>query len=124
MHYVKSTPLQEVEGGGGASASAALRYAGLRSAAAAHAILHDAQHLSALVLRSHAVKIVEKHLVRSSADHAASETRPKERAQGGWPDFHVVDVAVQGLVQSIHELCHATKPRTQGLFARLYAHPT
>ena len=49
MHYVKSTPLQEVEGGGGA-ASAALRYAGLRAAAAAHAILHDAQHLSALVL--------------------------------------------------------------------------
>ena len=49
MHYLKSTPLQEVEGGGGA-ASAALRYAGLRSAAAAHAILHDVQHLSAPVI--------------------------------------------------------------------------
>src|SRR5262245_27225509 len=31
----------------------------------------------------------------------------------GWPDFHVVDLAVEGLVQSIHELCHATKPPPQ-----------
>ena len=97
MHYVKSTPLQEVEGGGGASASAALRYAGLRSAAAAHAILHDAQHLSALVLRSHAVKIVEKHLVRSSADHAASETRPKERAQGGPGDTEARNLRINSV---------------------------
>src|SRR5215472_4029420 len=36
----------------------------------------------------------------------------KERGVG-WPQFHVVDVAVQGLVQSIHELCHATKPPPQ-----------
>jgi hypothetical protein len=97
MHYVKSTPLQEVEGGGGASASAALRYAGLRSAAAAHAILHDAQHLSALVLRSHAVKIVEKHLVRSSADHAASETGPKERAQGGSGDTEARNLRINSV---------------------------
>ena len=96
MHYVKSTPLKEVEGGGGA-ASAALRYAGLRSAAAAHAILHDAQHLSALVLRSHAVKIVEKHLVRSSADHAASETRPKERAQGGSGDTEARNLRINSV---------------------------
>src|SRR5262249_36039441 len=33
----------------------------------------------------------------------------------GWPNFHVVDVAVQGLVQSIYELCHATNPPTQVL---------
>src|SRR5262245_42920504 len=33
----------------------------------------------------------------------------------GWPNSHVVDVAVEGLVQSIHELCHATKPRSQVL---------
>src|SRR5262245_56785262 len=33
----------------------------------------------------------------------------------GWPNSHVVDVAVEGLVQSIHELCHATKPPSQVL---------
>src|SRR5215831_9948677 len=33
----------------------------------------------------------------------------------GWPYFHVVDVAVKGLVQSTFELCHATKPPTQVL---------
>src|SRR5262245_48521089 len=32
----------------------------------------------------------------------------------GWPNSHVVDVAVEGLVQSIHELCHATKPSIPG----------
>ena len=75
-----------------------LRYAMPGGApAAAHAILHDSQHLSALVLRSHAVKIVEKHLVRSSADHAASETRPKERAQGGPGDTEARNLRINSV---------------------------
>src|SRR5215470_19921618 len=33
----------------------------------------------------------------------------------GWPQFQVVDVAIQGLRQTIDELCHATKPPPQVL---------
>jgi hypothetical protein len=49
MHYERAPRFRRSKVGE-APASAALRYAGLRSAAAAHAILHDPQHLSALVL--------------------------------------------------------------------------
>ncbi len=32
-----------------------------------------------------------------------------------WPKFQMVDVAIQGLVHSIHELCHGTKSPPQVL---------
>src|SRR5215467_4592171 len=50
------------------------------------------------------------------AGQAASMLHEVTSERGiGWPNFHVVDVAVQGLVQSIYELCHATNPPTQVL---------
>src|SRR5215470_15033838 len=37
----------------------------------------------------------------------------------GWPQFQVVDVAIQGLRQTIDELCHATKPPPQVLHSNM-----
>src|SRR5262245_53226913 len=59
-------------------------------------------------------------LVHAATVHCARQAaRPLHEVTGergtGWPNSHVVDVAVEGLVQSIHELCHATRPPSQVL---------
>src|ERR1700747_2926634 len=52
--------------------------------------------------RVHAATV---HTARQSA-HLLYEVTKERRA---WPKFQMVDVAIQGLVHSIDELCHGTK---------------
>src|SRR5258708_27497758 len=72
-------------------------------------------------IRKIIVPITHDRVHAATVHRARQAARPLDevtRERGiGWPDFHVVDVAVQVLVQSVHELRHATKPPTQVLRA-------
>src|SRR5580658_8492778 len=62
---------------------------------------------------------ITHYLVHAATVHNARQVAhmlyevTKERQ--AWPKFQMVDVAIQGLVQSIYELCHGTKSPPQGL---------
>src|SRR5262249_5844631 len=68
-------------------------------------------------IRKVIVPITHDLVHAATVQYARQAARPLHEVTGergtGWPDSHVVDVAVEGLVQSIHELCHATKPPSQ-----------
>src|SRR5208282_322857 len=75
------------------------------------AVLRVPVHLVFVPITHYLIHAATVHTARQAARLLDEVTR--ERGIG-WPDFHVVDVAIQGLVQSIHELCHGYKISTPG----------
>src|SRR5262252_10222116 len=87
----------------------------------------DTTHFLCVPIRTVIVPITHD-LVHAATVHCARQAaRLLQEMTGergtGWPNSHVVDVAVEGLVQSIHELCHATNLHPR-FFRIAPGHPT